>query len=121
MCFLFEEPQDDTIVVQGVDNMELADAIREVLKVSEQYRTPRGIRDSLRASEYDLTQHPNALASIHGVLKRLAESGEVEQLNFKGKTYYRSRDLPLSEHIRNHREMVRSENLRAAVKGKDRQ
>ena len=84
-----EAPQEATIMVEGVAELELADAIREVLKQSEQYRTPRGIRDSLRSSGYDLDQHTNALASIHGVLKRLVSSREVEPLDRKGKTYYR--------------------------------
>jgi predicted nuclease with TOPRIM domain len=84
-----EVPQEASIMVEGVADLELADAIREVLKQSDQYRTPRGVRDSLRASDYDLDQHTNALASIHGVLKRLVSSREAEQLESKGKTYYR--------------------------------
>ena len=84
-----EAPQEATIRVDGISDLELADAIREVLKQSEQYRTPRGVRDSLRSSGYDLDQHTNALASIHGVLKRLVSSREVENLERKGKTYYR--------------------------------
>jgi hypothetical protein len=86
-----EVPHEDTIQVEGISELELADAIREVLKMSEQHRTPRGVRDSLKSSGYDLTQHTNALASVHGVLKRLAESGEAEQLETRGKTYYRWR------------------------------
>jgi chromosome segregation ATPase len=86
-----EVPQEAAIIVEGVAELELADAIREVLKQSDQYRTPRGVRDSLRSSSYDLDQHTNALASIHGVLKRLVSSREAEQLESKGKTYYRWR------------------------------
>ena len=84
-----EAPQETMITVEGIADLELADAIREVLKQSAQYRTPRGVRDSLRVGGYDLDQHTNALASIHGVLKRLVSSREVEQLDRKGKTYYR--------------------------------
>ena len=84
-----EEPHDSTIRVEGVSDLELADAIREVLQQSAEYRTARGVRDSLRVSGYDLDQHPNALASIHGVLKRLVSSGEVQPLNAKGIDYYR--------------------------------
>jgi hypothetical protein len=51
--------------------------------------TARGIRDSLAVSGYNLEQHSNPLASIHGVLKRLAERGDVEQLEAEGKTRYR--------------------------------
>ena len=88
-----EAPHDDAVRVEGVAHLELAHAIREVLKMSEQYRTPRGVRDSLKASGYDLDQHSNPLASIHGVLKRFAESGEVDSLETKGKTYYRWKGL----------------------------
>jgi len=77
------------IVVEGVAEMNLADAIRAILKHNPTYRTARGIRDSLRDSGYNLDQHPNHLAGIHGVLKRLVESGEVEQLESDGKTRYR--------------------------------
>ena len=84
-----EVPQEAAIIVEGVADLELADAIREVLKQSDQYRTPRGVRDSLRSSSYDLDQHTNPLASVHSVLKRLVSSREAEQLESKGKTYYR--------------------------------
>ena len=77
------------IVVEGVAEMNLADACRAILKHNPTYRTARGIRDSLRDSGYNLDQHTNHLASIHGVLKRMADSGEVEQLESEGKTRYR--------------------------------
>jgi hypothetical protein len=77
------------IRVEGIAEMGLADACREILKQGTSYRTARGIRDSLAASGYALEQHTNPLASIHGVLKRLAESGDVEQLESEGKTRYR--------------------------------
>jgi hypothetical protein len=76
-------------VVEGIEELGLANACREILKANEQYRTARGIRDSLAVSGYNLEQHSNPLASIHGVLKRLAESGEVEQREAEGKTRYR--------------------------------
>lgn len=89
-----EEPQDDAIRVEGVADLELADAIREVLNQSASYRTPRGIRDSLKISGYDLDQHPNPLASIHGVVKRLVASGEAIATKVKGADYYRLRSEP---------------------------
>jgi hypothetical protein len=77
------------IVVEGVAKLNLADACRAILKHNPTYRTARGIRDSLRDSGYNLDQHTNHLASIHGILKRLADSGEVEQLESEGRTRYR--------------------------------
>ncbi len=84
----------DNMFVEGISDLGLADACREVLKKSNTFRTARGIRDSLEHSGYDLSQHNNALAGIHGVLKRLAESGEVEQLENEGKTRYRWKSKP---------------------------
>jgi hypothetical protein len=40
--------------------------------------TPVELRDELKAIGYDLAKHTNALASIHSVLKRLAESEAKE-------------------------------------------
>jgi hypothetical protein len=57
--------------------MGLADACREVLKAHDRYLKPAEIRDILGLGGYDLSQYSNALASIHGVLKRMVESGEV--------------------------------------------
>ena len=75
--------------VEGIAALGLADACREILKQSPQHRTARGVRDSLVASGYNIGQHTNPLASIHGVLKRLAQSGDVEELEAEGKTRYR--------------------------------
>jgi len=75
--------------VEGIEKMGVADACREILKQNPQHRTARGIRDSLTASGYDIEQHSNPLASIHSILKRLAQSGEVEELENEGKTRYR--------------------------------
>lgn len=77
------------VIVEGVADMSLAEACREILKQSTTYRTARGIRDSLRDSGYNLDLHSNPLASIHGVLKRFVEAGEVEHLETEGKSRYR--------------------------------
>lgn len=67
----------------------LADAIREVLNTSQRYMTAIEIRDVLEASKYDLTQHTNPLASIHGILKRFEDSGEVSMASIGSKSSYR--------------------------------
>ena len=67
----------------------LADAIREVLNTSQRYMTAIEIRDVLEASKYDLTQHSNPLASIHGILKRFEDSGEVSMVAIGSKSSYR--------------------------------
>lgn len=69
--------------------IKLTDACREILKKNDRHMTPIEIRSALEAGGYDLSQHANALASIHGVLKRLVESGEAEALihDIKGALY----------------------------------
>lgn len=67
----------------------LSDAIRIVLYQAQRYMTPIEIRDVLEASKYDLTRHPNPLASIHGILKRWDESGDVAMVQSGNKTAYR--------------------------------
>jgi hypothetical protein len=61
----------------------LADAIRSVISTGNaQYPTmvftPKGVRDTLRAIGFDLSQFNNHMASIHTALKRMEQSGELE-------------------------------------------
>jgi hypothetical protein len=89
--------KDESLVVGGIAELGLAEACRKVLQTTNSYRTARGVRDSLEASGYDLKgHHNNPLASIHGVLKRLVDSGEVEQLESGGKTRYRWKHKPIT-------------------------
>jgi hypothetical protein len=56
----------------------LTDAIRSVLMDSMEFMTPTEVREALFLGEiYPIHQHKNPLASIHSVLKRLADSGQV--------------------------------------------
>jgi hypothetical protein len=79
----------EQLFVEGLTDLKLADACRAIVKAGPAYRTARGVRDVLEASGYDLSQHKNPLASIHGVLKRLAEAGEIEETEINGSTRYR--------------------------------
>jgi hypothetical protein len=79
----------EQLFVEGLTDVKLADACRTVIKAGPAYRTARGVRDVLEASGYDLSQHKNPLASIHGVLKRLADAGEIEETEINGTTRYR--------------------------------
>jgi hypothetical protein len=56
----------------------LSDAVRAVLKASTNSFSPTEIRDRLKDGGYDFSKHTNILASIHGVLKRIHESGDAE-------------------------------------------
>jgi hypothetical protein len=53
---------------------KLSEACRAVLKQSAKSLSPTEVRDHLIAIGYDLGQHTNPMASIHSVLKRLAEA-----------------------------------------------
>jgi hypothetical protein len=79
----------DQLFVAGVADVKLAEACRGVMRAGPAYRTARGVRDVLEWSGYDLSRHKNPLASIHGVLKRLAEAGEIEEAEINGSTRYR--------------------------------
>jgi hypothetical protein len=73
-----------------IDNLKLADALRKVLQSANKYWTPIEVRDALLLQSYDLSGYTNALASIHAVLKRLHESGEVARIaSADGKAMYR--------------------------------
>jgi len=80
---------EDHLFVEGVADEKLANACRMVLQAAPIYRSPRGIRDTLEQSGYHATRHKNMLASVHAVLKRLVESGEVEEMEINGGTRYR--------------------------------
>lgn len=68
----------------------LADACRHVLRIAGKYHTPKQVRDILSSStNYDLSKHPNPLASIHGILKRFAESGEAASVTKEGTTSFK--------------------------------
>jgi hypothetical protein len=73
-----------------IDNLKLAEACRKVLQSANKYWTPIDVRDMLLLQSYDLSGYTNALASIHAVLKRLHESGEVVRIaGAEGKAMYR--------------------------------
>jgi hypothetical protein len=79
----------NALLIENAAGLNLADACREVLKKNDRYMTPIEIRNTLDASNFDLTTYSNPLASIHGVLKRMAESGEIEKHEKGGTTLYR--------------------------------
>jgi hypothetical protein len=73
------------------------DAIRKVLELNKsRYMNPVSVRDKLKDMGYDLSKYTNPLASIHTILKRLVESGEVEpDEGVGGRTVYRWKNVGL--------------------------
>jgi hypothetical protein len=55
----------------------LTEACRTVLKASDGCLTALEVRGQLEAMGFDVSRYANELASIHTVLKRLVQSGEV--------------------------------------------
>lgn len=70
-------------IMQSVKQVEvlevgITEKIRQVLQAkAAQGFYPVGVRAELEAAKYDLTKHPNAMATIHAVLKRLVEQNQV--------------------------------------------
>jgi hypothetical protein len=75
--------EEVTEIMQSVKQVEvlevgITEKIRQVLQAKgAQSFFPVGVRAELDAAKYDLTKHPNAMATIHGVLKRLVEQQQV--------------------------------------------
>ena len=66
------------------------DAVRSVLRSNPGYSaTATRVRDMLINSGFSLNSYSNPLASIHTILKRLAERGEAAPTVNNGEVYYR--------------------------------
>jgi len=66
------------------------DSVRNVLRNNPSYAaTAIRVREMLAGSGFDLSSYSNPLASIHTILKRLADRGEVETIINNGEVYYR--------------------------------
>jgi hypothetical protein len=70
-------------------DMGLTDAVRKVLQSNGKLLTAVGVRTGLRTIGYDIDRYKNVLASIHTILKRLAESDEVETGTINDTTAYK--------------------------------
>ncbi len=65
------------------------DAIRKVLRSSEEALTPAEVKENLPEIGFSLEGYSNPLASIHTILKRLAGTESVDQEMKDGKTAYK--------------------------------
>ena len=75
-----------------IQAMGITDACREVLRSAGKSLAPLEVRDALVARGVDLSAQSNAMASIHAVLKRLHEQGQVRVVTSKdGGTLYKWR------------------------------
>jgi hypothetical protein len=79
-----------------LENTTLADEIRAILKAAwPGYLRPNVVKANLVSLGHDLSRYQNPQATIHMVLKRMAESGEVQEgtIPEDGKKAYRWTDI----------------------------
>jgi hypothetical protein len=67
----------------------LTDAVRKVLQVNNIFLTPVKVKTELKVVGYDIDRYKNILASIHTILKRLLDAGEVESGSVNEVTAYK--------------------------------
>jgi hypothetical protein len=77
------ERLDDIVRPEG-----FTDAVRRVLRSSEEALTPAEVREKLPGAGFFLTDYSNPLASIHTILKRLAKTEQVKIVLKGDKTAY---------------------------------
>jgi len=67
------------------DSLGLTDAIRQAFKTAPNAQMNAiGVRDRLKQMGFNLTQYGNVLASIHTVLGRLRDKGEIKPTGMIG-------------------------------------
>ncbi|SRR6266576_1944365 len=88
---LSEEPSKPLIpgidsFLTEVDSMSITDAARQILQAAKKPLAPIDIKQQLINMGKDLSDQKNVMASIHSLLKRLREGGEIETKD-NGLTY----------------------------------
>jgi hypothetical protein len=86
---LSEPPANSLIAAELVSYMEsttLTDAARQILQAAKAPLSPIEIKQQLINMGKDLSDQKNVMASVHSLLKRLVESGEIETKD-NGLTY----------------------------------
>jgi hypothetical protein len=73
---------------EELPGLGLTDAIRRVLEFSDNPLTPTQVRSILTAARFDLSDQSNVMASIHSVLKRLTDAGEILRDQIEEETVY---------------------------------
>jgi hypothetical protein len=69
---------EKAVTAAAPENAGMTDSIREILRKSPEPITASEIRDSLEKLGFDMKSYSNPLATVHTVLRRLAEADEVE-------------------------------------------
>jgi hypothetical protein len=94
-----EEPPPDVQIAPDAETPPggMTDCVRALLKKATEPLTASEIRESLEAIGFDMNSYSNPLATIHTVLRRLTESGEVETTHemLSAKKF----TIPVSKHL----------------------
>jgi hypothetical protein len=94
-----EQPPPDVQMVADAETPPggMTDCVRAILRKAVEPLTASEIRESLEAIGFDMKSYSNPLATIHTVLRRLGESGEVETTHemLSAKKF----TIPISKHI----------------------
>ena len=75
----------------------MTDCIRAILQRAMEPLTASELRESLESLGFDMSSYSNPLATIHTVLRRLTESGEVETTHEM--TSAKKFTIPVSKHL----------------------
>jgi hypothetical protein len=94
-----EQPPPDVQIAPDAETPSggMTDCVRAILKKAVEPLTASEIRESLEVFGFDMKSYSNPLATIHTVLRRLGESGEVETTHemLSAKKF----TIPISKHV----------------------
>ena len=79
-----DTPMDAPATEEPETPLGMTDCIRSILAETEDPLSAAEIRDRLEAMGLDMKSYSNPLATVHTVLRRLTESGEVETQDVEG-------------------------------------
>jgi hypothetical protein len=90
---------DDEVMpyMEALDNIlqpeGFTDAVRKVMRNTFNWLTPAQVKQKLPAAGFSVEEYSNPLASVHTILKRLHNAGELESQVREGKTVYKRKTL----------------------------
>jgi len=92
-----EKPPEALAVDSDSPPAGMTDCIRAILTKAEEPLTASEIRESLESIGFDMKSYSNPLATVHTILRRLGEAGEVESAHeMVGAKKF---TIPVSKHL----------------------
>lgn len=71
------------------NDLGLTAATLLIVRTAQSPLAPTEVRDELKKIGFDLAGYSNPMASLHQILKRLEEKGEIQETDDEGKKRYR--------------------------------